>query len=76
MGRHNYWADEEIINWASYYVASPFNTVLTVEADLGVSHSTVWWCFVHRLIDIDKRLYSRVMSQMDTHSGRRIRRIP
>lgn len=77
MGKRNYqWTDDDVLNWAFYYVSSPWHTTLTAEMDLGVSHSTIWWCFMNRLIKLDKRLYDRVVAQMNTHSGRRARRSP
>ena len=65
------WTDENVINWAVYFISNPNHTLFSMENSLGVSHSTTWWCFRRRLAQLDGDLYLRAMSQLATHRGSR-----
>jgi len=67
-GRYR-WTDEQIMDWAFYYISDATNTLEILETNLGVSHSTAWWCFLNRLVDINESLYNRVIFQMQGHQG-------
>ena len=56
-------SDHTIYVWAKYYVDK--NTTLReVGAEFGVSFHTVYWCFIHRLINIDPELYVKCIMQL------------
>lgn len=68
MNRGNYkWTNKEITKWADKYLVKKA-TLYTVESKIGISHSTLWWCFQHRL---DKRTstYKAVMKKLATNRG-------
>lgn len=54
------WSDEEVFSWAELYASNRTCTVSDLEESLGISHSTIWWGFTHRLEHIDPYLYERV----------------
>lgn len=66
-----FWTDSDIVNWAACYLSDSSNTLNALEAELGVSHSTIWWCFVHRLRYIDGGLYLKCAVQLSKHRGSR-----
>lgn len=70
---HYKWTDKEIKRWAKKYTATNKATLYSVESDIDVCHSTLWWCFVNRLVDIDKELYDKVMKKLklNKHKGGR-----
>ena len=51
---HRKWEDYEVVGWARAYLKDSKATLFTLESELNVSHSTLWWCFVHRLPYIDE----------------------
>lgn len=59
MRYRNRWADETIIAWADLFTSRRI-TLMEMEALLGVSHSTLWWCFIHRLPRIDTERFDKV----------------
>lgn len=63
MGKSYKWHDEEIWRWGVLYVENRV-TLNKLEEILSVSHSTLWWCFEHRLADIDKGLYNAVQKKL------------
>ena len=71
MTAYTKWTDKEVREWAYEYVADKRNTLDKLERRLGVSHSTLWWCFQHRLHN--KTLAGRVMKQLyrNAHKGGR-----
>ena len=58
-GNYRY-TDEEIKRWAEVYVDSSPASFERLEKGLGVSHSTIWWGFTHRLPRIDRILWIAV----------------
>lgn len=50
------WSDKEVVLWAKKY-KHPKSRLLILEEQIGVSHSTLWWCFTHRLQRIDYDLF-------------------
>lgn len=67
MTRALKWTDEEVLGWAYYFISNPKHSLIELEQDLGVSHSTTWWCFCHRLWNLDVALYGKVMGQLAAH---------
>lgn len=57
------WKDEDILRWANHYIVIG-TPLMRMEVELGVSHSTLWWCFIHRLPDIDTTVYQEVMDRI------------
>lgn len=57
------WDDKEVKSWAKKYTRKGV-TLYTIEYDIGVSHSTLWWCFTHRLEDIDASLFITVNKKL------------
>ena len=51
MARAYKHTDVAVLNWAVKYLV-PKSTLITLENELSISHSTLWWCFVHRLPNI------------------------
>lgn len=71
------WSDKAVASWARAYTRRKKETLLTLEDSLGISHSTLWWCFQNRLGGIDNRLYLIVMEKLDVNKrkgGRRYER--
>lgn len=64
------WTDKEVVSWAHEYIQNN-ETLFTVEERLGVSHSTLWWCFCHRLFGIDSALYHEVMNKVGINKRKR-----
>ena len=62
------WSDEDIIRWAEMFIARKM-TLMEMEIMIGVSHSTLWWCFTHRLPRIDVDLYDQIGDcfEVNTH---------
>lgn len=61
--------DEDVKFWAEVY--TQLDVSLTeIEEAYAVSHSTVWWCFVHRLPYIDYELYQVTMKMIKDHRHR------
>jgi hypothetical protein len=65
------WVDEEVRRWAELYLDSEESTLITLETDTGVSHSTTSWCFRNRLERIDYQLYHKVMEKIIRHINNR-----
>ena len=59
-----YWTNRQVLSWARYYVSNVV-TLVDMENQLGVSHSTLWWCFQNRLPLLDVQLYSKVIEKLD-----------
>ena len=72
------WSDDNVVQWAQYYLdwnARGMGCSLKLmERLLGVSHSTIWWCFIHRLPGISSSLNDRVQVQISTRKGARLQR--
>lgn len=60
--------DEEIIKWAQMYLYGN-KGLIKLEEDTGVSHSTMWWCFTHRLENINHVMYASVFCKLQTNSA-------
>lgn len=58
------WSDQDVLYWAVRYIIVPDCTLIDLEAKLGVCHSTMWWCFMHRLEALDPELYTRVYNKL------------
>ena len=54
------WSDENVIAWADLFTAKR-TTLMEMEIMIGVSHSTIWWCFTHRLPHIDMDRFDKVL---------------
>lgn len=65
---HKKHSDEDVKFWAEVYTELGI-TLDEIEQELGISHSTTWWCFMHRLSDIDHDLYVNVMNMLATHKS-------
>lgn len=65
------WSDDEVLYWARQYL-QPRTTLFILENDIAISHSTLWWCFIHRLPGIDYKLFRNV----DAKLGKRGRNRP
>lgn len=59
-------SDIEVIEWAEIYVdtCKPLDEL---EQQLKVSHSTLWWCFMHRLPKLNNTLYLDVLEMIELH---------
>lgn len=70
------WLDEDVVEWANIYISSPDMTLERMEKEIGVSHSTTWWCFTRRLRDINISLYNKVMLKIrqNVHARKRGRK--
>lgn len=66
----NRWTDKEVKRWAKQYTATKKMTLFLLEDQIEVCHSTLWWCFTHRLEDIDFDLYEIVMSKLEFNKHR------
>ena len=64
--RYRKWTDEQIIRWANLYSLGE-DTFLSMENNISVSHSTIYWCFEHKLKNIDSDLYDRCRKQMNAN---------
>ena len=64
--------DEDVKFWAEVYTQLGI-TLEEIEKELGISHSTTWWCFTHRLPFIDYDLYEEVLSMIVEHKHNRKR---
>lgn len=71
---YNKWSDRDVATWAKAYTRRKKETLITLEDSLGISHSTLWWCFQNRLGDIDTRLYLIVMEKLDVNKRKGGRR--
>ena len=58
------WSNKQIVSWAKQYRRGKV-TLMDMEDALGVSHSSIWWCFQNRLPELDVALYLEVMEQLD-----------
>lgn len=63
MARGYKWTDSQIVAWADSYVYEDF-TLFGLEEFLGIQHSTIWWCFMNRLEDINPDLYDLVVKRI------------
>lgn len=70
---HKRHSDEDVKFWAEVYTELGI-TLEEIEQELGISHSTAWWCFMHRLADIDYDLYKEVMFTMTQHKSSKKRK--
>lgn len=66
MGTKRRWHDKDVLEWAEIYVGT-CKTLETLEAELKVSHSTLWWNFMHRLPHLDSTLYANVIEMIAIH---------
>ena len=66
---HQRHSDEDVKYWAEVYTQLDVS-LDEIEAAYAVSHSTAWWCFVHRLPDIDYELYLVTMDMIKAHKSR------
>ena len=57
-------SDEDVIFWAETYTELGM-TLEELEKELGISHSTAFWCFVNRLPYINSTLYQEVAKTLD-----------
>lgn len=58
-----HWTDEEVEDWAKCY-SETGDALMVMENNLQVSHSTLWWCFRHRLENINHELYNKVIIKL------------
>lgn len=56
-------SDEDVKFWAEVYTELGI-TLEEIEREMAISHSTTYWCFVHRLPGIDYNLYKKAMDMM------------
>ena len=56
-------SDEDVKFWAEVYTELNM-TLSEIEEELKISHSTLWWCFIHRLPGIDYKLYEAVLEEI------------
>lgn len=61
---------EQIMEWAEFYIEKGTNLRET-GANFGVPWNSVYWCFKHRLQQIDRYYYERVMEQLDKNRENR-----
>lgn len=64
FSKKNRWKDEEIMRWANHYIVLG-TPIMKLEISLGVPHSTLWWCFTHRLQRIDESVYHEVLERIN-----------
>ena len=74
MVTKNRWKDREVKAWAKAYLKGTRENLMGLEEKLGVSHSTLWWCFQNRLYLIDVGLYVRVLERLDYNKRNKVRR--
>lgn len=65
--------DREIALWARKYLQGKEN-LFSLEKKLSVPHSTLWWCFHHRLHKVDTNLYLRVLEKLDYNKHNKVRK--
>ena len=63
---HTKHSDEDVKFWAEVYTQLDV-TLDEIEEAYAVSHSTTYWCFVHRLPEIDYALYEATMAMIEAH---------
>lgn len=68
------WSDKEVLEWAEIYV-STCKTLNVLEQDLNVSHSTLWWNFMHRLPRLNSALYADVVEMIEIHKNMKESRV-
>lgn len=67
MGYKSYkYQEHEVLGWANYY-AENVTTLMEMEGKYNVSHSTIWWNFIHRLPWLDYELYQKVLSKIESN---------
>lgn len=66
MSRPCIWSDDEVKEWAIYFIDLGF-TIEELEILLEVPHSTISWCWMHRLPHIDGPLYDKVRELILQH---------
>lgn len=67
------WKDSDVLAWATYYLSH--NVVLIdMERIFGVSHSTIWWNFQHRLPKLDVTMYDLVLERLDQNKREHVYR--
>ena len=74
MKDYTKWSDKDVATWARAYTRKKSETLMTLEDTLRISHSTLWWCFQHRLGEINTRLYLITMEKLDTNKRKGGRR--
>ncbi len=74
MRGYRRWSDRDVATWARAYTRKKSTTLMTMEDSLGISHSTFWWCFQHRLAHINVGLYLITMEKLDTNKRKGGRR--
>lgn len=66
-------SDEDVRFWAEVYTELNI-TLEEIEKEMAISHSTTYWCFVHRLPYIDYDLYKKTMERMINNRHNRCNR--
>ena len=56
--------DAQILTWAKHQTTHTA-TLMDMEKSMKASHSTIWWCFQHRLPKLDVALYDEVLERLD-----------
>lgn len=59
-------SDKQVVMWAQLFANSNY-TLSDMEECLGVSHSTIWWCFQNRLLYLDITLYWMCLEKLNHH---------
>lgn len=58
------WDNKDILYWAIKYLIVPDRSLVDIEHEMNVSHSTTWWCFNNRLKRIDNDLFEKVQRKL------------
>ena len=64
MAKKYTYSDWEVKEWAKRYIDGDL-TLHGLEGRTGIAHSTIWWNFRHRLMDIDYDLYSKTIKRIN-----------
>lgn len=67
---NNKWTDKDVERWAKKYTSTKKMTLFSLEERIAVCHSTLWWCFTHRLEDINPDLYDVVIEKLSINKHR------
>lgn len=71
--RHVRRSNAEIMRWANYYIVVG-TPIMRLEKELEVPHSTLWWCFTHRLQGIDESMYDEVVQRIGINKKNKTRK--
>lgn len=66
MSRIKRWNDAEIMRWANHYIVLG-TPIMKLENKINVPHSTIWWCFTHRLQHIDPTMHAEVLERLNSN---------